>query len=145
MSTRTGYQRSGEFGASRASIKAGLSYEKKVRLKLREILTERANNDRQGWYMTTQMERNGGRVDFGLYPADKSSMYLVEVKSQWSRDAHEQLLRYGGKELPYVSRICICKVYHPHIPIPEPVTCLSLPNLLDAPTGKLTIIPWSGR
>jgi hypothetical protein len=39
--------------------------------------------------------------------------------------------------------VCICKIFHPHVPLPEVPLCLPLDQLLHAPTGRLTIVPWT--
>lgn len=153
MSTRTAYQRSGEFGATRTALKAGKKYEAKVYSALCDLLnkTVRLNPDpynRPQFRLLPQFPRNGGLVDFclrRLLPAEDSQLFLIEVKSQWSADAALQLLRYAGSELSSVSRVCICKTYHPHIKLPEPVLCSPLDDLLLAPRGQLTIIPWARR
>lgn len=137
---RMEYQRSAGFGASKASIKAGLKYEDKVRWWLSEFALTHA----RALQLRAQTPRYGGYVDFTLEPFGMH-LFLIEVKSQWSLDAYKQLLRYAGSELSSVSRVCICKVFHPDIPLPEPTLCLRLANLLEAPPGKMTIVPWSGR
>ncbi len=153
MSTRMEYQRQPGFGATRASIKAGMRYEEKVGAALAACLAscELATPDRFNrpqFRLLPQFPRNGGYVDFCLrrvLPEVERHFYLIEVKSQWSLDAYNQLLHYAGSELSSLSRVCICKTYHPHIPIPELPQCLQLDHLLEAPPGKLTIIPWSPR
>jgi hypothetical protein len=153
MSMRTDYQRPAGFGATRASIKAGVKYETKVYSALCSLLNKQVEAnpdkfDRPQFRLLPQFPRNGGYVDFCLrriLPAIDRHCYLIEVKSQWSLDAYHQLLRYAGSELSAVSRVCICRTYHPHIPVPEAPQCLPLANLLEAPPGKLTIIPWGPR
>lgn len=159
MSTRTAYRRSGEFGATRTARKAGLSYEAQVHQALLALLSEssEASERRPGpaleasavgeqahpLTLRSQFPRNGGRVDFAIL--GPQPLFLIEVKAQWSHDAHLQLLRYAGSELSAVSRVCICKTYHPHIKIAEQVQCSPLDDLLLAPRGRLTIIPWARR
>lgn len=140
MSTRMDYARSLEFGATRASIKAGERYEEKVNEALGDFLRSASPSAYSS--LLFQVPRYGGLCDAAFTHGHK---FLIEVKSQWSLAAYKQLLHYGGKELPLVSRVCICKVYHPHVPIPEPVECLPLAQLLRAEKGKMTVIPWSGR
>lgn len=142
MSTRMEYQRLPGFGTSRASIKAGLSYERKVTQRLMAMADEGAFLD---FELSRQHPIRGGYVDLALSLQGEPPRFLIEIKSQWSLDAYKQLLRYGGGELSSSSRVCICKTYHPHVPIPEPVICKPLHLLLEAPRGSLTVIPWSGR
>lgn len=141
MSMRTDYQRSAGFGAMRASIKAGKGYEAKVVKELRSLYPDK---EKLGFRLKEQYPRNGGYVDVAFTYFD-IPLLLIEIKSQWSSDAYKQLLRYRGDDTPSLSLICICKTYHPHIPLPEEPICLQLDQLLHAERGRLTIIPWSGR
>jgi len=136
MSMRTDYQRPAEFGASRASTKAGKRYEEKVGGVLSVMRP-------LGYTLKAQAYRNGGYVDYEL--ASLKHVLLIEVKAQWSLAAFLQLAHYAGEDILSLSRVCICKVFHPHVPLPEPATCLRLDQLLLAKPGSLTIIPWSGR
>lgn len=136
---RTDYQRSAGFGTSKASINAGKRYEQKVTSKLHALFPD---SPRLGFSLREQYPINGGYVD-AAFVYHGFPLLLVEVKSQWSLDAYKQLISYAGEERSSLSYICICKIYHPHVSIPEPATCLMLDHLLLAPKGKLTIIPWS--
>jgi hypothetical protein len=145
---RTEYRRQPGFGATKASTKAGLTYEKKVWFPIFNLLRDKllaGDKTLSGWRITEQARRNGGYVDYLLELPNRNHTFLIEVKSQWSFSAYQQLLRYAGSELSSISRVCICKLFHPNVPIPEPVECLRLENLLLAKIGKMTVIPWTGR
>jgi hypothetical protein len=140
---RMDYRRSPEYGATRASTKAGERYERLVEDVLRKTI--RLNPERKSYYILPQFPTNGGFCDFGVWPqGSPHDLFLIEVKSQWSLDAYRQLRHYASGEHSGARRVCICKVHHPNIR-PEPFECLPLPRLMDAQPGKLTIIPWSGR
>lgn len=136
MSMRTEYRRPAGFGATKVAIKAGKEYEARVGAMLAHLRPS-------GFTLKAQAPRRRGFIDFEL--RSPSRLFLIEVKSQWSLDAYNQLLYYANAELSYAARICICKIFHPHVPIPEPLECLPLEHLLQAKPGNLTIIPWSNR
>ncbi len=136
MRTENQYKRAPGFGTSLASRNNGRRYEEKVGALLSHLRP-------MGFTLKAQAPYNGGYVDFEL--KSPSSLFLIEVKSQWSLDAYKQLNHYAGPDTSSLARICICKTHHPHIPIPETYECLPLDRLLDAKKGRLTVIPWSGR
>lgn len=146
MLTKTAYRRPSGFGATKASIKAGLRYEEKVGRAVLNLVREAANKlpDVTDVLFKLQSPRYAGFVDIEVnFPG--LPRFFIEVKSQWSEAAYKQILYYAGEDVHSISRVCICKVHHPHIPIPEAYECLPLDQLLTAQRGRLTIIPWSGR